>query len=330
MEDDNKLRGARIIVENWMNVKAGESVLIITDETHMADMQLVSQYAEHIGALTYIELIPRQGFSLNTFMDSITEVMSKYSVIIGATHYSLVTTEVVRKAVKSGARFLSLPMSTNNGYSLLAYDFLTMDTTISRIVARELLKHINQSSRIRVTTEAGTDITFRKVGREGNYFNGKAKDSKGFASSSFEVYVPIEEDQTNGVGVLDGSLGYLGKMKKPFNISFAEGKISDIESTPCGQRLSKYIESFDDPRMYHATELGIGTNFYSRCDGNSYIEDESAYGTFHIGFGCNIALGGAFDAKGHFDVVFLKPTVYADNRMIMENGIIIPAIPEVW
>lgn len=50
--------------------------------------------------------------------------------------------------------------------------------------------------------------------------------------------------------------------------------------------------------MVVAAEFGIGLNTHSRCAGNCYIEDESTYGTFHIGFGRNIALGGVQDASG--------------------------------
>ncbi|MGI6602010.1 MAG: peptidase, partial [Saccharofermentanales bacterium] len=58
----------------------------------------------------------------------------------------------------------------------------------------------------------------------------------------------------------------------------------------------------------------------------SYIEDESAYGTFHVGFGRNLALGGTLEANGHYDLVSHRPSIYVDNRQIMDDGIII--IPE--
>jgi len=328
--ETNMQRGARIIIDDWMKVRPDESVLIITEEAHAAEMELVKQYAEKTGAKVCIQLIPRKDFHLSEFFDTIGALIFSHQVIIGATHYSIGTSKIVHQAVNTGSRFLSLPMATNNGQSLLEFDFLAMDPGKSRFFAKELLKFINESDTLRVTTEAGTNLSFRKMGRHGNYFNGRAKDGKGFASSSFEVYVPIEEDRTEGIGILDGSLGYLGKVKTPFSIHFSQGRIVHIEPCEDGNRLATYLESFGDPRLYYAAEFGIGTNFNSKCEGNCYIEDESAYGTFHIGFGRNIALGGAFEADGHFDIIFLRPTIYADNRMIMENGIIIPAVPELW
>lgn len=79
------------------------------------------------------------------------------------------------------------------------------------------------------------------------------------------------------------------------------------------------MEKYFDPRIYIAGELGIGLNSCSNCLGNCYIEDESAYGTFHVGLGRNIALGGVQNAKGHFDLVCREPDIFTNNRQIMDR-----------
>ncbi len=100
----------------------------------------------------------------------------------------------------------------------------------------------------------------------------------------------------------------------------------EIEETPTGKRLKEYMEGYHDSGIYVAGELGIGLNSYSQCVGRCYIEDESAYGTFHIGLGRNIALGGTHEANGHFDLVAREPNLFADNRQLIQQGRII--IPE--
>ena len=72
--------------------------------------------------------------------------------------------------------------------------------------------------------------------------------------------------------------------------------------------------------MWMNGEFGIGLNALSKCRGISYIEDESTYGTFHIGMGRNISLGGVQHAKGHFDIVTHNPTIWADGDCIMKDG----------
>lgn len=143
-------------------------------------------------------------------------------------------------------------------------------------------------------------------------------------SSSFEVYIPIEETKTNGVVILDGSLGYLGAVKENTRLEFKDGYLRSIQKTEDGQRLAEYMEGFQDWELYCACEFGIGLNKKAKCNGSSYIEDESSYGTFHIGFGRNLALGGDHDAKGHFDIVIRSPDIYADGRQIIRGGEIIP------
>lgn len=173
-------------------------------------------------------------------------------------------------------------------------------------------------------------MRFRKKGRNAGFFNGDIRDGNGFSSASIELYVPIEEDQTNGGLYLDGSLGYIGAVKEPVRIEFQNGRIIDIEENEDGRRLKTYIESFDDDRMYVTAEFGIGLNSFAKCVGNCYIEDEPSYGTYHIGFGRNLALGGAFEACGHFDLVTHEPDIYTDNRKIMERGRVLVPEPQVF
>lgn len=50
--------------------------------------------------------------------------------------------------------------------------------------------------------------------------------------------------------VLDGSLGYIGRAEEPTRILFKGGRITEIEETPTGIRLKKYMEDYQDPRIY--------------------------------------------------------------------------------
>ena len=115
-------------------------------------------------------------------------------------------------------------------------------------------------------------------------------------------------------------MGYIGIVDKPVEIKIENGYITYIEDTEDGRKLKEYLETFDDLEMYCAAEFGIGLNTISKCRGASYIEDESAFGTFHIGFGRNLALGGSHNARGHFDLVTHNPTIIVDDKVIMKDG----------
>lgn len=324
--NDNLMRGARIVIRDWMNISSGNRVLIVTTNEHLFEAKALEECAKKCNAYVEIMLVEKSGMQVGMFFDENENVFDGFDSVIGACEYSLVTTRAAKRTIQSGNHFLSLPLSTNNGESMLCYDFMTMDTTISRRKAAVIMKYIRNASQIRVITELGSDISFGMKNRKPGFFNGNVYDGNGYSSASMEVYIPIEETMTNGKLILDGSYGYIGRVLNPFEITFENGRIVHIENSESGNRLRDYISLYNDPEMYVAAEFGIGMNSKSRCCGDCYIEDESAYGTFHIGLGRNLALGGVHEASGHYDLVALHPDIYFDNVKIMDCGNII--IPE--
>jgi len=323
-------RGAQIIINDWVEIKSRDRLLIVTSARHISEAEALKKYALKRNASVDIMVVEKSGIQVGVFFDENVNIFDGYTAVIGATDYSLITTRAAKRAIEKGNRFLSLPLSVNNKKSMLSYDFITMDTKKSKMMAKVIMKYIWNSSMLQITTKAGTDLKVFKQGRNPGFFNGVVKDGKGYSSASFEIYVPIEESKTEGTMVVDGSLGYIGKPQEPVKIIFSEGKIMEIEQNPSGIVLKEYIEKYEDSNMYVASELGIGLNSYSKCEGNCYIEDESAYGTFHIGLGRNIALGGIHEASGHFDLVSIEPDIYADNRKIVQQGRIIVPEPQIY
>lgn len=326
----NIKRGARIVIEEWMRVKRWDKLLIVTTREHLEELNVLRECAKGQVRSVNSLVVEETGKHVGVFFDMNEEVFDPYSAIIAATDYSLVTTKAAKRAIQKHKKFLSLPLSTNDGRSMLEYDFMTMDTKKSRLMANVIMKYLRHCTRIHVTTPAGTDLKIYKGNRTPGFFNGVTRDGKGYSSASIEVYVSIVETETEGIMVLDGSLGYIGRAEEPTKILFQKGRISKIEETPTGLKLRQYMEDYKDPRIYIGGEFGIGLNSYSQCLGNCYIEDESTYGTFHIGLGRNLALGGQQNANGHFDLVCLEPDIYTDNRQIMQQGKIIIPEPVVY
>lgn len=331
MEVDGRMtekieRGARIVIRDWVRVRAWDKLLIVTSKEYLPEADALREYAQMRAHSVNTLFVENKGRHVGQFFDDNETVFDPYTAVIAATEYSLVTTKAAKRAIQKRKKFLSLPLSTNDGRSMLEYDFLMMDTKKSRLMAKTIMSYLRQSRKVHVTTQAGTDLTFCKEGREPGFFNGVVKDGRGYSSASIEVYVPIVETRTEGVMILDGSLGYIGRAEAPTRLIFEGGRLTEIEETVTGLRLKKYMEDYLDPRIYIGGELGIGLNSISQCAGNCYIEDESSYGTFHVGMGRNLALGGIQNANGHFDLVCREPDIYVDNRQIMEQGrIIIPA-----
>jgi len=316
-------RGADVVINQWLNACKNDNMLIVTDISHSDEAQLLKQLAQDNGCKTDVLLTKQSGKKVGVYFDEHPWAFDEYSLIVGATDYSLVTTRAAKNAIRSGRKFLSLPLHTNDGRSMLEYDFFLCNTEESKKLAFKLINVLHNAKEIHVTTPLGSDMHFYKNERHAKFFSGKVDDCDGYSSASIEVYVPIEENKTRGVLYPDGSYGYAGKIECPFRVLFENGRITEIEDSPYGNILKDFIEDYEDDRMYTASEFGIGLNPLSHCDGNCYIEDESALGTFHIGFGRNLALGGSLQASGHFDLTMFSPDVYADGVKIMDKGNII-------
>lgn len=312
--------GVAIIMDSWLNVKKDELVHFITDETHMRESEAVSKWARSRNIALKVTVLPSHLIQNGDVIEKMVNSLLFDNVIIGATSQSFITTNAVSKAIKNGARFLSLPLSCLDGTSLLENDFVKMDVKQAKKDAKKILKKFTGTNTVHVTTKLGTDITFSVKGRKAGAFVGEVKKYEK-SSASFEFYVAPIEDSMNGTLYLDASYGYIGLVKSPIKIEFKNGTlISAVSQDDSAKKLLDYIKSFKDKTMYKPGEFGIGLNRKSKCRGVCYIEDESVYSTFHIGMGRNLALGGKQTAKGHFDIVTHKPNIYFDDKLIMKEG----------
>ena len=318
--DEKALAGARCIIQNWIEAKENEVLHFITDENHIREADIFELAAFECGVVPKITILSSDGVQSGEVIEKMKNTMYYSDVIIGATHYSFITTEAVDYALKKGSRFLSFPMHTNDNSSIFEREFIRMRPKTAKKMGRPVADKITKSERVVVTTKKGTNVAFCVKDRKAGIFVGSCTGRGRVASSSFEVYVPIVETMTNGAVIADGSLGYLGAIKSPIELVFEAGYLVEINGKEDASRLKRYMESFNDKEIYCAAELGIGLNTKSKCEGVCYIEDESTYGTFHIGFGRNIALGGNHEAKGHFDIVTHKPDITADDIIIMNEG----------
>lgn len=318
--DEKALAGARCIIQNWIEAKENEVLHFITDENHIREADIFELAAFECGVVPKITILSSDGVQSGEVIEKMKNTMYYSDVIIGATHYSFITTEAVDYALKKGSRFLSFPMHTNDSSSIFEREFIRMRPKTAKKMGRPVADKITKSERVVVTTKKGTNVAFCVKDRKAGIFAGSCTGRGRVASSSFEVYVPIVETMTNGVVIADGSLGYLGAIKSPIELVFEAGYLVEINGKEDASRLKRYMEGFNDKEIYCAAELGIGLNTKSKCEGVCYIEDESTYGTFHIGFGRNIALGGNHEAKGHFDIVTHKPDITADDIILMNEG----------
>ena len=95
------------------------------------------------------------------------------------------------------------------------------------------------------------------------------------------------------------------------NKEFAIGKIDHRLYGSFLEHMGRVIYTgIYEPNHKSADEDGFRKDVLEQVKNCLLYTSESAYGTFHVGLGRNIALGGIQNAKGHFDLVCMEPVSY--------------------
>ncbi len=309
-------KAAEIALIDCMAVKKKEKVLIVTDEEK-----------KEIGEALYRNSL-RLGFeSLFVEMKSgkmhgeeppsyIAELMLKFDVILLPTDKSLTHTDARRNASEKGARVATFPGITKD----VMIRGLNADYKKIAKLTVKLGRMLDRTKEIRVTAKGGTDIYFSVEGRRGLASKGlfHKKGESGNLPTG-EAFIAPLEGKSNGVFVVDGSMSGVGMITdKPIKIKVAKGFATEITGGKEAGKLKKIIEPYGK-KGRNIAEFGIGTNDSVRLSGN-LLEDEKVLGTIHIAIGDNKSMGGNVNAPIHLDGVVKKPTVFFDEKMIMQNG----------
>jgi leucyl aminopeptidase (aminopeptidase T) len=180
---------------------------------------------------------------------------------------------------------------------------------------------LNGRKTVHIADPNGTDLSFsienRRVGIEAGtleecFSTGRECEVEIPAG---EVYVAPLEDSAYGTLVTDEV--------RDFNIrrlrmDFEKGKIIRFKAEKGEASFQKLLEKAQGNKDRIA-EFGVGINHGMKPVGIR-IYDEKALGTAHIAIGNNTHLGGTNKASIHIDFILYKPTIKADNTLVMKEG----------
>lgn len=312
----SELRSAALIaVRDCMGVQPGERVLVVTDAPLRTIGYAAFEAARDLGNdVLLIEMLPRKTNGEEPPAD-VAALMTQYDVVLCPTSKSLTHTDSRRNASAKGARVATLPGVTEEVM------VRCMNADYTEIAARtfRICELMRTTKVIRVKAPAGTDITLPIEGREAHASSGVFRD-KGLYGNlpTGEAYLAPLEGRSNGVVVVDGSMASVGMVDEPIRITVRDGYATDIAGGESARRLIALLEPHGkDGRT--VAEFGIGTNDKAILTG-VILEDEKVMGTIHIAFGDNKSMGGSVRVASHLDGLVKQPTVWFDDRIIMEQG----------
>lgn len=189
---------------------------------------------------------------------------------------------------------------------------------------------------MRVTTPAGTDVSFENDPKR------PVTVDTGYVEEPGEHYLggqigwaPIEES-INGVIVFDGAFSGggeadIGMLKEPIRMTVREGKVVKIEGGREAKIVKRWLESFNDERMYNLAHICYG--FHPEAELTGFIlEDERVWGCTEWGLGYQgpEMKGKAGEAPSHADGICLDSSVWLDEEQLLDRGRVVhPELKEL-
>jgi leucyl aminopeptidase (aminopeptidase T) len=311
--------GAQRLVRICANLKAGERVYVISDDSTRAVADEVTAQARKITREVRHDVIEAEAMHGSEPPAFVAARMADADVIFGLTAMSMAHTTARRNAGERGARYLSLP---DYSLELLASPALRADFEDISVICNQIADVIDQSSAIRITTRAGTDLTLSTGSRLSNRCPGLVWRAGELGSPpDAEVNIAPLEGTAHGTIVVDGSIPCreIGLLSAPVMLLVLDGRIAEINgSAPVLQTLEALFCKAG-PKSRVLAEFGIGLNPQARLCG-VMLEDEGCAGTVHFGFGSNVTIGGLNKVGFHLDFIVRDATVFCDNRRLLLDG----------
>lgn len=306
---------AKIVLKKCLGLKKNEKLLIVTDSKLYGISKIFFEQAKKISKnvkLTKIKIPKVNGAEPDKKTSA---EMLKHDVEILITTKSLSHTNARINACKNGARIVTMPGITKD----ILNRAINIDYERLFSIHNNLGGIIDKGKEVQIKTKLGTDLSFsikgrKAFGRDSGLFTKKCT----FGNlPTGEIFVAPVEGTANGIYFVDASFAGIGKIKSPLKICVNKGYAEKIEGKNA-KKLEKMLDSVGKEAR-NIAEFGIGTNEKAIITGN-ILEDEKVKGTCHIALGNNIGFGGKVSVPLHLDGIIKKPTIFVDDKKIMDNG----------
>jgi leucyl aminopeptidase (aminopeptidase T) len=301
---------AETAVNQCLALRPNESCTVITDNERLAIGEALYEAAQEVTDDTALLCYPPGEQHGTEPPAPVAAAMRGSDVVLCPTTKSLSHTRARSRANESGARVATLPGITEEVFRT------GLDTDYRDIEQRceDVLGAVAGATEVRVTSPAGTDITFEPGEREWFTDTGIVHEP-GMMSNLPAGEVFISPETAAGTYVVDGTMMPHGLLDRELKFTVEDGFVTDIGDDEIREQVESGADEVGQD-AYNLAELGIGTNIAVSELVGSVLLDEKAVGTVHIAIGDDHGIGGDIQAPLHLDGILREPTVYADGEEI--------------
>ncbi|WP_076610989.1 aminopeptidase [Natronorubrum thiooxidans] len=303
-------------VRQCLALEADESCAVVTDDKRELIGESLYAVASEITDDAVIVRYPPGETHGSEPPAPVAAAMTGADVVLAPTTKSLSHTRARTEANDAGARVATLPGITEEVFTT------GLDADYESIAAHceDVREQVADAAEIRVTTPAGTDITFEIGDREWLSDTGIVHEP-GQMSNLPAGEVFISPERADGTFVVDGTMRPHGLLEDGQQLAFEveDGLVTHISDDEIRTTVEGAAKDVGDA-AYNLAELGIGTNVAVTDLVGSVLLDEKAGGTVHIAIGDNAGIGGETEAPIHLDGILREPTVFADGEIVTLPG----------
>ena len=228
----------------------------------------------------------------------------------------------LRTILQEGRRGVFMPyLSASNARRMLMTSSQEVRAQADAIAATAA--RLTNGSEIHVTSQAGTDLhlalgQYPLLQRTGIVGPGELL-----------ILPPGNVAQVPNDGTVKGRLVVdrtvcaddYKRLSEPIVLDVEEGTVVSVQGGTDARQLREFLESFEDERAFHLTELGIGTNPQCKFSGvGAPAEDTHIAGTVAFAVGCDTHIGGVTPGPCHVDMTMWYPSLSVDGIPLVEGG----------
>lgn len=304
-----------------LNAEPGDKALIVTDTTTEESVGFaLFAAANQFGLDPTLAVIPPRKEHGNNPTEAVSEAMLSTDICVMATQTALTHSEAGAAAQHEGVKCIAMDEMTPD---ILRSGAANADYEAMQPIAKTLGDIYEAGSEMRIISETGTDVvgdieerTFWPIA--GKVFSNATQSICAFPDG--EVGVAPDEGSTQGTVVWDTTVHGIGLLDDPIELTVDEGWVTDIEGGRDAEKFVRILEEDgDENARYCAAEFSIGINPDAEISGRMRT-DKKVEGAVHIATGDNFDLGGEIRSNLHIDGTIRFPSVWVDDRQLVDEG----------
>jgi leucyl aminopeptidase (aminopeptidase T) len=313
------LKSARSLVEIYAKVKAGERVLVLTDDgpCPMEMGRVVMEVASSMGAEAILLTMKSKEMPGYEPPHAVAVAMKSVNTLfmifggVGIEH-----TNARNEATAAGVRIYCMAEVPHDRFQ---HEVTGADLEQIKERTERLAEKLTKARRVRVTTPSGTDLVMSLEGRKGLGIHPLWGEGLGTIPDYAEAAVAPVEGTAEGTMVIDiwvSGWGY--PLKEAIKCVVKAGRVVEIGGDDDAERYRRLVAT--DENASNVAELGIGT---SHTIERKYLTTRIGGGTagyVHIAIGRNNDIGGQTWSRVHVDGLLNRPTVVLDGEIVVKEG----------